>query len=86
MKKKEYNELKILNDKLNEEIEELNEAIKELNKELYGYSNELDKLYNPNSQKINEEKKGLEQKLIVLENEKKELEQKIMLKMNFFML
>ena len=30
--KKEYNELKILNDKLNEEIEELNEEIKELNK------------------------------------------------------
>ena len=30
MKKKEYNELKILNDKLNEKIEELNEEIKEL--------------------------------------------------------
>ena len=29
MKKKEYNELKILNDKLNEKIEELNEEIKE---------------------------------------------------------
>ena len=30
MKKREYNELKILNDKLNEKIEELNEEIKEL--------------------------------------------------------
>ena len=70
-KKKEYNELKILNDKLNEKIEKIK-------KELDRYSNELDKLYNSNPQKmtktieeINEEKKGLEQKIIVLEKEKK---------------
>ena len=31
-KKKEYNELKILNDKLNEKLEELNEEVKELKK------------------------------------------------------
>ena len=79
MKKKEYNELK---------------------KELQQYSNELDKLYSSNPQKmiktfdkINNEKKGLEQKIIVLEKEKKELEQnikdieikKILLTMNLLM-
>ena len=52
----------------------------------------MDKLYNSNPQKmtktieeINEEKKGLEQKIIVLEKERKELEQKnkdIEIKMN----
>ena len=74
----EYNKLKILNDELNEKIEELNEKIEELKKETKEYSNELDKLYNSNPQKmiktfeeINSEKKGLEQKIIVLEKEKK---------------
>ena len=67
--------------------DELNEKIKELKKELEKYSDGLDKLYRSNgtnSQKmikaieeINKEKKGLEQKIIVLEKEKKELEQKI---------
>ena len=64
-------------------IAELNEEIKTLNKELNEYSNELDKLYNSNPQKmkktieeINEEKKGQEQKIIVLEKGKEELEKK----------
>ena len=83
MKKKEFNELKISNDELNEKGEELNEEIEELKKELEEYSNELDKLYSLNPQKmmktskeINNEKKGLEQKIIVTEKEKKELEKK----------
>ena len=70
-----------MNDELNEKIEELNEKIKEFKKETEKYSNELDKLYNSNPQKmiktfeeINNEKKGLEQKIIVLEKEKKEIE------------
>ena len=71
-------------EELNEEIEELNEEIEELKKELQQYSNELDKLYSSNPQKmiktfeeINNDKKGLEQKIIVLKKEKKELEQNI---------
>ena len=71
MKKNEYDELKILNDQLNKEI-------KESNKELDRYSNELDKLYNSTPQKmiktieeINEEKKGLEQKINCVRKRKK---------------
>ena len=77
-KKKEYNELKISNDELNEKIKELNEEIEELKKDLQQYSDELDKLYSSNSQKmtktigeINKEKKVSEQKRILLEKEKK---------------
>ena len=57
--------------------DELNEEIQELKQELQEYSNELDKLYtsvNTNSQKtmkIIEEKKELEQKIIVLEKKKR---------------
>ena len=98
MKKKEYNELKILNDKLNEEIEELNEEkeelneeIKELDKKLDEYSNELDKLYNSNPQKmtktieeINEEKKGLEQKNKDIEIKKNTINNELTHAVNIF--
>ena len=72
--KKEHDNLLILNDELNEEIQELKKKLEE-------YSNELDKLYSSNdinSQKmiktieeINKDKKGLEQKIIVLQKKKK---------------
>ena len=82
-KKKEYNELKISNDELNEEMEELNEEIEELRKESQSYSDELDKLYSPNPQKIiktfeeiNNEKKRTRTKNNCTRKRKKRLEQK----------
>ena len=83
-KKKEYNELRILNDELNEKIEELKEEIEELKNELQQHSDELDKLYSSRPQKmiktfeeINNEKKRARIKNNCIRKRKKELEQNI---------